>query len=179
MYEVVWLRLAMARFGVTTPTVSIVLSVFMAGLALGSWTAGLVTRRLAGSRRATLIRLYGATELLIASSGVTVPAALAYGRTLLAGGGAGGAWGSSAYYVASGALDLRGAAAVLLRDGGNVSARDRGHSPPRPCQVEADHAFGYLYLANVSGATLGTLASAFVLIELLGFRGTLASFRRG
>ena len=31
VYEVVWLRLAMARFGVTTPMVSIVLSVFMAG----------------------------------------------------------------------------------------------------------------------------------------------------
>ncbi|OLD93386.1 MAG: hypothetical protein AUG80_20795 [Candidatus Rokubacteria bacterium 13_1_20CM_4_68_9] len=39
VYEVVWLRLAMAGFGVTTPFVSIVLSVFMAGLALGSWAA--------------------------------------------------------------------------------------------------------------------------------------------
>ena len=29
VYEVVWLRLAMAAFGVTTPFVSIVLSVFM------------------------------------------------------------------------------------------------------------------------------------------------------
>ena len=32
VYQVVWLRLAMAAFGVTTPFVSIVLSVFMAGL---------------------------------------------------------------------------------------------------------------------------------------------------
>ena len=31
-YEVVWLRLAMAQFGVTTPFVATVLSVFMAGL---------------------------------------------------------------------------------------------------------------------------------------------------
>jgi hypothetical protein len=31
---VVWLRLAMSAFGVTTPMVSIVISVFMAGLAL-------------------------------------------------------------------------------------------------------------------------------------------------
>lgn len=36
VYEIVWLRLAMAKFGVTTPMISIVLSVFMAGLALGS-----------------------------------------------------------------------------------------------------------------------------------------------
>src|SRR5437870_1451533 len=34
--------------------------------------------------------------------------------------------------------------------------------------------FSSLYVANVVGATAGTLASAFVLIELLGFRGTLA-----
>src|SRR2546427_970300 len=40
VYEVVWLRLAMAAFGVTTPLVSIVLSVFMAGLALRSWLGG-------------------------------------------------------------------------------------------------------------------------------------------
>jgi len=37
VYQVVWLRVAMAGFGVTTPLISIVLSVFMAGLALGSW----------------------------------------------------------------------------------------------------------------------------------------------
>ena len=39
LYEVVWTRLAMAHFGVTTTVVSVVLSVFMAGLALGSWLA--------------------------------------------------------------------------------------------------------------------------------------------
>ena len=40
VYELVWLRLAMAKFGVTTALVSIVLSVFMAGLGAGSWLAG-------------------------------------------------------------------------------------------------------------------------------------------
>src|SRR5262249_35713806 len=33
---------------------------------------------------------------------------------------------------------------------------------------------GHLYAANVLGAAAGTLTSAFLLIELLGFRGTLA-----
>src|ERR1035438_6009277 len=33
--------------------------------------------------------------------------------------------------------------------------------------------FSYLYIANVLGALVGTIASAFVLIELLGFQGTL------
>lgn len=45
VYEVVWLRLAMAKFGATTPSVSTVLAVFMGGLALGSWLAGRVARR--------------------------------------------------------------------------------------------------------------------------------------
>lgn len=35
LYEIIWLRLAMASFGVTSALVSIVLSVFMAGLGLG------------------------------------------------------------------------------------------------------------------------------------------------
>jgi hypothetical protein len=37
----------------------------------------------------------------------------------------------------------------------------------------SDRSFSYLYIANVLSALLGTLTSAFVLIELLGFQGTL------
>ncbi|KAB2962516.1 MAG: hypothetical protein F9K18_09695, partial [Thermoanaerobaculia bacterium] len=40
VYQVAWLRLAMARHGVTAPLVAIVLSVFMAGIAAGSLLAG-------------------------------------------------------------------------------------------------------------------------------------------
>jgi hypothetical protein len=43
--EVVWLRLATAKFGVTTAMVSIALSTFMGGLGLGSWASGYLTRR--------------------------------------------------------------------------------------------------------------------------------------
>ena len=35
LYEIIWLRLAMAQFGVTSALVSIVLSMFMAGSGLG------------------------------------------------------------------------------------------------------------------------------------------------
>jgi predicted membrane-bound spermidine synthase len=38
---------------------------------------------------------------------------------------------------------------------------------------ESKKSFSYLYLGNVFGALLGTLVSAFVLIELFGFRRTL------
>ncbi|MGD1149178.1 MAG: hypothetical protein ABR961_14650 [Thermoanaerobaculaceae bacterium] len=172
VYEVVWLRLAMAQFGVTTPTVSIVLSVFMAGLAVGSWAAGLLARRLAGARRATLIRLYAMTELWIAVSAFAVPAALSFGRAFLARGGAGGEWGSSAYYLASGAWICVALLPFCCGMGATFPlaiGAIRRLAPRR----EADLSFGYLYVANVLGATLGTVASAFILIELLGFRGTL------
>jgi predicted MFS family arabinose efflux permease len=41
----IWLRLAMADFGVTTAMGSTVLSMFMAGLGLGSWVGGRLARR--------------------------------------------------------------------------------------------------------------------------------------
>ena len=40
LYQVVWLRLAFGAFGIVTPVLSVVVSVFMLGLALGSWGAG-------------------------------------------------------------------------------------------------------------------------------------------
>ena len=49
LYELIWLRLSMAQFGVTTALTSIVLSVFMAGLGAGSWIAGVLLRKY-GSR---------------------------------------------------------------------------------------------------------------------------------
>ncbi len=170
VYEVVWLRLAMASFGVTTALVSIVLSVFMAGLALGSWGVGRLTRGLETQPAATPLRLYALAELFIAS-GIVVPHALEWGRALLAGVGSGASWGSSSYYVASGswiALVLlpyctcMGATFPLA-----MSAIRKGFS------AEAERSFSYLYVANVVGATSGTVASAFVMVELLGFQGTL------
>ncbi len=171
VYEVVWLRLAMAQFGVTTATVSIVLSTFMAGLAVGSWGAGVLARRLADRPAAVLLRAYAGAELAIAASGVTVPVALALGRSLLRSGQGAAEWGSNAYYLASGGW----IALVLL-----PFCTCMGATFPlaigairRMAPRAAERSFSYLYVANVLGATLGTVISAFVLIELLGFRGTL------
>ena len=40
VYQVVWLRLAFAHFGIVTPVLSLVLSVFMLGLGAGSLLGG-------------------------------------------------------------------------------------------------------------------------------------------
>ena len=37
LYQIIWLRLAFAAFGIVTPVMSVLLSVFMLGLGLGSW----------------------------------------------------------------------------------------------------------------------------------------------
>ena len=80
LYELVWLRLAMAKFGVTTALVSIVLSVFMAGLGAGSWIAGALVRRYGTRIRFPPLRLYALAELLIGISAVGRAAAIGVGK---------------------------------------------------------------------------------------------------
>lgn len=171
VYEVVWLRLAMAQFGVTTPMVSIVLSIFMAGLAIGSWGAGALARRFEGHSAAIAVRLYAAAELLIAASGDTVPDWLAFGRGLLAAKGGAAAWGSASYHLASGCWVALTLLPFCLCMGATIPFAM--WAIRRLAPRESSLSFSYLYVANVVGAAAGTLVSAFVLIELLGFRGTL------
>src|SRR5689334_19460108 len=99
LYEIVWLRLSMAQFGVTTALVSIVLSMFMAGLGLGSWGSGLLLRRYSSKINFPALRLYATTELLIGLSALLVPNQLAWGRSLLENLSLSS---SFAYYVGSG-----------------------------------------------------------------------------
>src|SRR5438128_1048224 len=98
LYEIVWLRLAMAAFGVTTALASLVLSTFMAGLGLGARAGGWFAARARRGTSALGLRYYAATELLIGLSSLVVPRELTVGRHLL-----GGLTISSsvAYYVAT------------------------------------------------------------------------------
>src|SRR5437667_11197795 len=80
LYELVWLRLSMAEFGVTTALVSIVLSMFMAGLGLGSWISGRLLRKYGEVHRFSALRFYALTELLIGISALSVPHQLLRGR---------------------------------------------------------------------------------------------------
>jgi spermidine synthase len=166
VYQVVWLRAAMADFGVTTPLISIVLSVFMAGLALGSWGGGRLVRRMEDRPAAFFVRLYGIAELTIGMSGLMVIGLLRWGRALLV-----GHWGSSSYYLVSAywiALVLlpfctaMGATFPLAMAG--IRGAFRNQSP---------RSFSYLYVANVLGAMAGALVSAFLIIELMGFSRTV------
>src|SRR5207249_1573828 len=117
------------------------------------------------------VRLYAGAELVIATSATVVPAVLAWGRGTLASGSA-GTWGSSGYYLASGAWVTLALLPFCICMGATFPLAMEAIRRVAP--AESDRSFSYLYVANLVGATAGTLASAFVLVELLGFRGTLA-----
>ncbi len=171
VYEVVWLRLCMSMFGVTTPMVSIVLSVFMAGLGLGSWGVGKLLGRAKVSSPATSLRLYGLSEILIGISGFAVPAILRWGHQLIEGQSGQLVWNSSSYYLTS---CLWVALALLPWCTCMGATIPLAMAAMQSTVTEnAERSFSYLYLANVVGAILGTLVPAFFLIEMLGFRGTL------
>jgi spermidine synthase/MFS family permease len=167
LYELVWLRLSMAQFGVTTAMVSIVLSVFMAGLGLGSWASGKWLRGRGQGLSFPALRSYALIELLIGVSAIVVPYELPWGRRILEILGLSSSW---AYYCVAGLwvgwtlipwCGLMGATIP-------VAMRAIGQTLPQ----EAGRSFSYLYMANVTGAVAGTILPLF-LIELLGFHGTL------
>ena len=167
LYELVWLRLSMAQFGVTTAMVSIVLSVFMAGLGLGSWASGAWMHRREEKIAFSPLLLYAAIELLIGVSGILVPYELRLGHSILE---RLGSTSSAGYYVVSGIwvaitlipwCTLMGATIPVAM----LAIR-------RVFPKESSRSFSYLYMANVAGAVAGT-ALPLVLIELLGFHGTL------
>jgi len=170
LYELIWLRLAMAQFGVTTAMVSLVLSAFMTGLGLGCWGAGYVVRKYEERIHFPPLRLYALTELMIGVAALTVPLELFSARDLLQQTVSQMTTSSSGYYVASGIL----VALILVPWCACMGAtfpvamlairKSFGES--------ANRSFSYLYLANVLGAVAGAMIPL-ALIEGLGFHRTL------
>jgi spermidine synthase len=167
IYEIVWLRLAIAQFGVTTALTSIMLAAFMAGLGLGSWASGRLTRRYGTRISFPPLRLYALTELLIGASALLVPIELRLGRRVFEK----ISFSSSiSYYVACGlwiALTLIPWCALM---GATIPVAM--FAIRRVFQNESSRSFSFLYLANVLGAVLGTIVPL-ILVELYGFHGTL------
>jgi spermidine synthase len=169
LYETLWLRLSMAQFGVTSPSLSIVVSVFMAGMACGAWLVSKAAPRLSRLDARGAMRAYAAAEVGIALLSLPVPFLLRTGGSFLTTSLAG--HGSTSWYAAAlgwqffallPATALMGATIPL-----GMNAIAKAHLPGERTS------FSFLYVANVLGATLGTLLSAFVIIELLGFKHTL------
>jgi spermidine synthase len=170
LYELVWLRLAMAKFAVTTALASIVLSTFMVGLGLGSWGAGRYIHTRRGGLVFNALRLYALAELLIGLSALAVPQELSWGRALLKRMDSSHPLSGAAFYLAAGI----GIAFTLVPWCGCMGAT----FPFAMSAIEREFAgrssrsFSYLYLANVLGAMTGA-AAPLLLIEEWGFNATL------
>ncbi len=167
VYQVVWTRLAFASFGIITPVFSVVISVFMLGLSIGSWAGGRLIVPLVKKTGASAAMFYAATEFAIGLSAYAVPRLFAAGEHILLSVGQTNSFGYlflSAVVLAISILPwcfFMGATfpfmMAYIREGsGN----------------ETD-SFSYLYVANVLGAMCGTFLTAIVFIELFGFRTTL------
>jgi spermidine synthase/predicted MFS family arabinose efflux permease len=170
LYELIWLRLAVAQFGVTSAMVSIVLSVFMAGLAAGSWIAGVLTERYGSRARFPPLRFYGLAELLIGCSALAVPVLFGVAHRVLQSIAGASAMTSAVYYLASGGL----VALILIPWCACMGATTplAMYAIRRDPRLEAGRSFSFLYLSNVVGAVAGATIPL-LLIELYGFHATL------
>jgi spermidine synthase len=167
VYQMVWTRLAFASFGIITPVLSVVLSVFMLGLSVGAWAGGRIIPRLVRQSGLSAIFFYGGAEFVIGLGAFATPKLFVLGQqTLLSAGQT-----DSFRYLFLSALVLSasilpwcifmGATFPWMMAYVWEEATDQADS------------FSYLYFANVLGAMTGTIVTAFVLVELFGFHDTL------
>jgi spermidine synthase len=157
VFETLWVKQLGRVVGVEVHAVSVALSAFFAGLALGGWLLG---RRADRSRRP--LRLYalleGGAALLGGLATLALARAAAPFVALLESVGP-LAWALPFALVGAPAVLMGGTLPALLR-----AARPAGNSVGR--------ASGALYAANTAGAVAGTLAAAFVLVPRLGITGS-------
>ncbi|MGB7748711.1 MAG: hypothetical protein WBN75_15660 [Verrucomicrobiia bacterium] len=166
-YQVVWTRMAFASFGIITPVLSVVLSVFMLGLGVGSWAGGCWISGLVRRTGRSAIIFYAFAELLIGVGAFAVPKLFALGEhTLLATGQT-----DSFRYLSLSALVLTAAILPWCVCMGTTFPFMMAYI--REQYRDDTQSFSFLYLANVLGAMSGTLLTAVVWVEILGFRHTL------
>lgn len=166
MYQVIWVRLAYSAFGVISPVLSIVVSVFMLGLALGSWIAGEWIKAAKDKFSCSAISVYALVEATVGLGAFCVPLLYQIGSKMLL---SVGESNSTSYLVLSALIICLATLPWCMAMGATF--------PVMMSYVEESgsnkESFSFLYLANVAGALLGTLLTSFVLIELLGFQGSL------
>jgi spermidine synthase len=167
VYQVVWTRMAFASFGIITPVLSVVLSVFMLGLSVGSWAGGRLVPALVKKTGCSAVLFYAGAEFLIGLGAFAVPKLFAMGEHILLTSGE----TDSFRYLSLSALVLAASILPWCVCMGATFPLMMAYVRERDCQNTKS--FSFLYLANVLGAMSGTFLTAIVLVELLGFRHTL------
>ena len=166
VYETAWTRLLTLHLGHTTAAVSTVTAAFMSGLGLGGALGGRIAPRL-NPRQA--LRTYALLELVVALSALSISGILALLVPVFA-----WAYGEEGGDSVFSIVRIVSAFAVLLVPSLALGAtfpiavRVAVASPARPGGPA-----GRLYGANTTGAAIGSLAAGFMLIPVLGLRGTV------
>jgi len=166
VYEIAWTRLLTLRIGHTTAAVSTVTAAFMSGLGLGGALGGRLAPRL-NARQA--LKIYALLELVVVLSALSIAAMLTRLEPAFA-----WAYGEDGSNVVFSLMRITCAFGVLLVPSVALGAtfpiavRVAATSPTRP-----GGAGGRLYGANTAGAAIGSLATGFVLIPVLGLRGAV------
>jgi spermidine synthase len=165
IYEVVWTRLLTLHMGHGIAAASAVLAAFMGGLAAGAGAAGRFAAKLP-PRRA--LAVYATLELVIGALAIVMPLALIAVRPLLASAYADGNGGNLFAFV-------RLSTSVILL---SVPAACMGATFPIASRWIVSKAStaardaGGLYAANTLGAAAGAILAGFLLVPMLGLRGT-------
>lgn len=167
VYEVAWVRSLSLVFGASHPAVTTVLSVFMAGLALGGYFLG---RRVDTLRRP--LRTYGLLEIgIAASAGMFILLLAVYPVVYIP-----LARGADARPLYLTFLRVVFAAIAMIVPttlmGGTLPLLVRFVSE-RSSRVGASLSF--LYAMNTLGAVAGTLSAGFLLLPRIGLNATLGT----
>jgi len=167
LYQIVWIRLAFANFGVITPVISVILSVFMLGLSLGSWGGGKYIARLSRTFKRSPIIFYAIAEMLIGIGAFVVPFLFGISKILLQ---QTGESDSFTFLILSAVLMTISIFPWCICMGVTFPFMMAFVKEIRNTEL---HSFSFLYLANVIGAMFGILITVTLLIELYGFQNTL------
>jgi spermidine synthase len=163
--EVIWVRLLKLTLGNTVYASSIVVSVFMGGLALGAFIMGRYCDRI--KRR---LRLYALLETLVTISALAIPLVLKEADKIYI-------WFYRSFHPENSVLLLVQViiSAVILI----VPSIFMGSTLPllgryvTAFEKEAGHLVGRLYSLNTLGAATGCFLTGFVLIREFGIMGSL------
>jgi len=168
MYEILWTRMIVKIIGSAPFAISIVLTVFMGGLGLGSYLAGRSIDRIKNPLK--LIRLYGILELVIGAYCLILPLllilfkplyAFVYNRFF-------------EYFLGYNLFTFAGCFLLLI-----IPVTCMGATLPILSRFFIRNIFnvssnvGRLYGLNTIGAAVGALLCGFYLIEKIGVTGSL------
>jgi len=168
IYQVLWTRMIVRIIGCAPFAISIILTVFMAGLGLGSYLASRRIDRI--KEPAKLIRLYGVLELIVGGYALLIPVltrlsgplySLLYNRL-------------QDQFFTFNLLTFVGCFVLLV-----LPVVCMGATLPILCRFYVRHLAqlgtyaGRLYGINTFGAAAGAMAAGFWLIQWLGITGTL------